>query len=288
MSFVLEKLRQRHIWRRIFLERLTEPLHINLLSALVALVGSFRTKVAHDIIVRPFNAFAILQAADWAMYYGIQELTLVEFGVASGIGLMNMARIAERVTRISGIRFRIYGFDTGQGMPPPNDYRDHPDMYGHGDFPMDFDTLRRALPDNTELILGDVAQTVPKFLKALSTSAPIGYIDFDLDYYSSTSAALTLLSDENPNKYLPIAVAYFDDTVLSQHNSWCGAYLAIKEFNASEEFRKIERHLALENSRIYRRALWLKQIYFVHVLDHPSRLRRPTSARQTIKNPYLS
>jgi hypothetical protein len=137
MSFLLRKLRNRHIWKRIALERLTEPLHLNLASVAVALFGSFRAKVSFDLCVRQHNAFGLLRAADEAIWFGINELTVVEFGVASGAGLLNLCRLAERVTKETGVKFRIVGFDTGVGMPQPRDYRDHPNMYGALDFPME-------------------------------------------------------------------------------------------------------------------------------------------------------
>jgi hypothetical protein len=66
MKFLLKRLSRRQVWKRIFLERLTEPLHLNLLALPVALFGSFRTKVAFDLIVRQHHAFGLLRAADWA------------------------------------------------------------------------------------------------------------------------------------------------------------------------------------------------------------------------------
>lgn len=286
-SFIWRKLKQRHIWRRIFVERLSEPLHLNLASGLVAICGTLRAKIAHDLIVRPFNAYAILQAADWAQRYGLSQVTLIEFGVASGAGLLNMAYIAERVTRATGVRFHVYGFDTGRGMPPAEDYRDHPDIYSPGDFPMDFAALRASLPANTELILGDVAETVPTFLAKVPADAPIGYIALDLDYYRSTRDALAILTDGNPAKYLPIVVTYLDDIVIDLHNRWCGALLAIEEFNTAQMLRKFEYPTFLETARLFRRAAWIKQMRYVHVLDHPLRVRPMDPNRHVIGNPYL-
>ncbi len=60
---------------------------------------------------------------------------------------------------------------------------------------------------------------------------------------------------------------------MDEHNNYCGELLAVNEFNVENPLRKIERHAFFENSRIFRRALWLKQIFFFHVLDHPSRSR---------------
>ena len=39
---------------------------------------------------------------------------------------MNLCRISRKVSAITGIEFEIVGFDSGVGMPPPQDYRDHP------------------------------------------------------------------------------------------------------------------------------------------------------------------
>src|SRR5687767_14259572 len=99
--------------------------------------GSFRTRVKWDVVVRQHNACSILQVADAAKGVGIKTVSVIEFGVATGAGLINMARIAGEVTRVTGVEFKLYGFDTGKGMPPARDYRDHPDMYAHGDFAMD-------------------------------------------------------------------------------------------------------------------------------------------------------
>src|SRR5687768_10483573 len=60
MSF-LKKLSQPHIWERVFYERLTEPLHLNLLSLGMMAFGSFRTRVKWDLVVRQHNAFSILK-----------------------------------------------------------------------------------------------------------------------------------------------------------------------------------------------------------------------------------
>jgi hypothetical protein len=286
--FIWSRLKRARAWRRVMRERLTEPLHLNLFSALVGLFGSFRAKVEHDLILRPHNAFAILRAADYAKRMGLDAVTLVEFGVARGAGLINMSRIAERVTQVTGVRFEVYGFDTGAGMPPPTDYRDHPDLYAPGDFRMDPDALRRVLPSNAHLVLGDVSATVKDFLASVSPKAPIGYVVFDLDYYSSTMAAFGLLLDPNPSKYLPVTLAFFDDVLMDRHNSWAGELLAIREFNQMDLPRKIERHAPLARTRLYSHAYWLDQMFFLHTMDHPSRQRSTTSAARVLENPYLS
>jgi hypothetical protein len=286
-SFLVRKLRQRRIWRRVIRERLTEPLHLNVWSVLVALFGSYRAKVAHDLIVRQHNAYCILQCADFARSMGLRTISMLEFGVAAGAGLINMARIADRVTRATGIAFKIYGFDTGRGMPPPIDHRDHPDLYRPDDFPMDAAKLRTVLPENTHLFLGNVANTVTQFLVDLSPDEPIGYVVFDLDYYSSTRDALRVLCDADPRKYLPVTLTYFDDIHHDRHNHWCGELLAIDEFNEREAMRKLARPTFLPSARLYKRAPWLLHIFYLHALDHPDRNRPTYDSTRALENPYL-
>src|ERR1039457_5891009 len=125
----LRKLSQPRIMRRVFIERLTEPLHLNFLALWVAAFGSFRQRVNFDLILRQHNAFAILSAADRARALRLNKITVIEFGVAAGAGLLNMCRIAGRVTKATGVEIQVIGFDTGSGMPPARGYRDHPDLY---------------------------------------------------------------------------------------------------------------------------------------------------------------
>ena len=120
MEFI-NKLKQRRIWERMFYERLTEPIHLNFISLLVYLFGSYRKKIDFDLIIRQQYAYSILKAADYAKEMAIKTISLIEFGVASGAGLINMAKIAEMIGKETGINFKIYGFDTGKGMPPAID-----------------------------------------------------------------------------------------------------------------------------------------------------------------------
>ena len=288
MGYLLQKLQHKDVWERILRERLTEPLHLNGISLLVWALGSYRAKIAFDLVVRQWNAYGILKAADQAKALGISRVSLVEFGVASGAGLMNMAEIARRVTRMTGVQFSLYGFDTGEGLPPPTDYRDHPDLYQRGECGMDVAALRRALPANAHLVLGDLADTVGPFIDTLPPAEPIGYVSVDVDYYSSTVSALRML-DASPEQYLPLTVMFFDDVNNERHTRACGELRAIDEFNRAHRLRQIEQHQFLENSRVFHRADWIKHIYYVHVLDHPHRSTRSREAlpKVWIENPYL-
>lgn len=257
---------------KLFREYLTQPLHITLLAGLVYFFGTFRQKVAFDLVRRRQSAYGLLQAADWAKELGLEAITAIEVGVASGAGLWNLITVGEQVTRETGVRIEVVGFDSGTGLPPPIDYRDHPEIWQGGDFPMgDVEALRRSLPANARLIIGDVADTIPGFLEELRPEAPVGYMAVDVDYYSSAKACLPLLLAD-PEVYLPVTIVYFDDVGgFPGANDWCGERLAIREFNDEQPLRKIQRDDFLRYRRIYKDSDWIERIYHLHVLDHPVR-----------------
>jgi hypothetical protein len=104
---------------------------------------------------------------------------------------------------------------------------------------MDQAALRAKL-QSAKLVIGDVAVTVKQWLRD-SIESPLGFVAFDLDYYSSTKAALALL-DGPESTHLPRVHCYFDDLAAGDQscmNRYVGEYLAIDEFNAAHEDRKI-------------------------------------------------
>jgi len=285
--YVWRRLFQQGKMRKVFVERLTEPFHLNLISLFVAVFGSYRSKVAFDLVVRQQYAFPILYAAEAARRQGLSRVTLIEFGVANGAGLLNMCRIAERTRKATGIDFRIVGFDTGTGMPPALDYRDLPDVFQQGDFPMDVERLRRSLPDFAELVIGDVKDTMPSFLQSVGADAPIGFVAVDVDYYSSARKALGILNGR-ANQYLPVVPVYLDDIALDSCNPWTGELLAVNEFNAQSERRKIAPFTMLRSNRIFKNTQWIDRMFAAHIHDHT--LRSPESKRAEkwiIANEYI-
>jgi hypothetical protein len=283
-----KKLFEPRIVRRVLLERLTEPLHLNLIALGVAAFGSLRQRINFDLLLRQHNAYSILSAADRARYYGVKSITIIEFGVAAGAGLINMCQIAARVSKATGVQIKVVGFDSGTGMPPAQGFRDHPELYQEGDFPMNFEALRTKLPPNGELILGQLEETVAEFRdRRLNAAAPLAYVVIDVDYYSSTVDALKIF-DGPAEGYLPLTLIYLDDVAQEHHNRFAGEELAVREFNEAHPFRKAARHDFLETSRIFRRATWLKHIYFMHIMDHPTRTYGVDRAKPIVLgNPHL-
>jgi hypothetical protein len=288
MSYVLRRLLNRGQLRKVFVERLTEPVHLNFLSLFVALFGSYRMKVDFDLIVRQQNAFPILFAADAAKKYGLTAISIVELGVGGGAGLFNMCSIAERTRKVTGIEFQVFGFDTGTGLPPPIDHRDLPEGFQQGDFPIDVELVRRSLPSFAKLVIGDIKDTIPGFLEQLSPNAPIGYVSVDVDYYSSAVAGLKILTGR-PELYLPTVAVYLDDIGAEGSNPWTGELLAVNEFNRDIVSRKIAPFALLRPRRIFKNAQWIDQMFAAHIHDHP--LRSPIAIRRmtsVIPNEYIA
>jgi hypothetical protein len=133
---------------------------------------------------------------------------------------------------------------------------------------MDEAALRRALT-RAELYLGEVGETVPKLL-AKPDLAPIGFVSFDLDYYSSTKTALRIFDGAHAT-HLPRVYAYLDDIAGPEWacmNEFVGEYLAVKEFNDEHPTKKF---CPLANLRIERPkpARWNDQIFVFHDFEHP-------------------
>jgi hypothetical protein len=287
-NYVLRRFFKSDKLYRVFVERLTEPFHLNVISLPIWLFGSFRAKVAFDLIVRQQYAFAILFAADRAKEFGNTGVTIVELGVAAGAGLINMRKIADQAAKATGIDIRVAGFDTGTGMPPPQDYRDYPEAYRQGDFPMDVDRLRNALPSNAELVLGDITKTIPTFLENMSPDHPIGFVAVDVDYYSSAKQALTIFRGA-PHKYLPRVAVHLDDIGDEFCNAWTGELLAVDEFNRESEWRKIAPFPMLRSRRVFKNARWIDHLYIAHIHDHEMRSpERFRPGRLVATNEYIS
>jgi hypothetical protein len=287
--FLLRKLAQRQIWQRLLVERLSEPIHLNILALLVALFGSLRMKIFCDLLVRQQHAFGLLNAADEAVAAGHSRVTVIEFGVANGAGLMNLCKLGERISKQTGVAFDFVGFDNVSGMPPYRDYRDHPEMYQPEWYRMEQpEMLQASLSPNARLVLGDVASTVPKFMAEHPQSSPIGFISIDVDYYWSAAEALKCLTAD-PLHYLSSVTMYFDDVSRPGHNPWCGELLAINEFNEANDLRKIAPVNFLRESRLFKNAAWLGKMRYCHVFDHPHRLSAlKTYGHVDLGNPYLN
>lgn len=231
-------------------------------------VGSFDLRLEYDIFRRPHYAYCLYHSARLAQFLGKESISVLEFGVAGGNGLIELENLADEIERDFSVKIDIYGFDTGGGLPEPVDYRDLPYIWKAGFFNMDVDALKKRLR-RSELVLGDVRDTVPAFVERTDI-APIGAIMFDLDFYSSTCDALRVL-EAQPDMLLPRLWCYFDDILSSDNGILCdrvGVPLAICEFNDHHQ----DKHIApIAGFKGHRRvnAPWNEKIYVHHWFEHP-------------------
>ena len=227
--------------------------------------------IYHDVFERAGYGYGMMLAAEEARRMGLSKLVALEFGVWFGAGLKNLCEIARFLEQTQGIRFEIYGFDTGQGLPEMKDYRDHPDLWQQGTMRMpDFAALAAELPVNCHLVIGDVATTVPQFLREhASTETPVGFVSLDVDLYTSSVSALKIF-DAEAEQLLPAVIVWVDDAYINvMQNSFCGEALAIEDFNNSHPLRKID-HKIVRGDHPPR--LWHHCYYFAHIFDHPVRM----------------
>ena len=261
----------------VFSEPIPARFHVlRALNRRFGFVRSYRRKLDYGMIERPYYGHCMLHAALLARKLGHRRISSIEFGVAGGNGLVAMERHAEAVQAETGVEVAVYGFDTGKGMPPPQDYRDMPYMWQPGYFAMDVPKLQARL-SSAKLILGDVAETLRDFAER-EKPPPVGFISFDLDYYSSTVTALKILEADHRG-LLPRIACYFDDMVGDvdwAYNEFTGELLAIKDFNAAHEHIKVApvNGLRFWGTRIPQ--YWHEQIFVAHLFTHPD-YSKPTS-----------
>lgn len=217
--------------------------------------------------VRANYLYGALHAARLASVLGIPAISTIEFGVAGGRGLLALEAASVYAEEAFGVSIDVYGFDSGRGLPKPTDFRDCPNLFLEGQFPLDEAQLLPSL-ERAELILGLVDETVPEFMSR--RPAPIGFVSFDLDLYSSTTSALRAF-EADAELMLPRVLCYFDDITGFTYADHNGERLAIAEFNAAHELRKLSQIYAAEFyvPRGESHELWPRKLYLAHILDHP-------------------
>ena len=129
-----------------------------MLNALVEEVGQ-----AYGKDQRPYYTWGMTHAAYLAKHLDIPRITAIELGVAGGSGLVAMENAAEYLERALDVTIDVVGFDSGAGLPKPQDIRDLPNLWSQGDFAIDEAALRARL-QRAHLRLGLVETTIPDFL----------------------------------------------------------------------------------------------------------------------------
>jgi len=108
---------------------------------------------------------------------------VAELGMFKGGTTMLLSRLIERL----GASWKVLGFDTFEGFPPPRSFLD---MYAHPDCVFtDLEAVRRYLDGrNVEIIPGDIVQTCARLARE-----DLVLTFFDTDNYTPASAALRIV-----------------------------------------------------------------------------------------------
>jgi hypothetical protein len=233
---------------------------------------SVQTRVRWDISDRPAYLLGLATAGEQAVAEERKAISAIEFGVAGGRGLVALQREAEAVEKEYGVEIKVYGFDMGkQGLPELiGDYRDHPEKFKSGDFPMDEEQLRSKLSSRTALLLGNVRDTVNRFFEEYSPP-PIGFVSFDMDLYTSTRDAFRIFT--HPNKQMLLHTPlYFDDMGSFSYHDHAGELLAIHEFNEQNYDVKIHPWAGVRSERPFHEAPYLDHMFLAHDLASASKI----------------
>jgi hypothetical protein len=220
-------------------------------------------RVPGHAAARPHYVWGVVNGAYLARALGIKRVSVIDFGVAGGNGLVALELIAEKVAKRIGVDIDVYGFDTGKGSPKATDYRDAPNLVQEADYQMDVEKLQQRLT-NARLVLGPVGCTVPAFLQ--SRPAPVAFAAFDFAQYHPTAEALSLFSGDDAT-LLPRVQCYFVGTTGLTFSDFTADRLAISEFNASQCLRKISPCYGLE-SHVPDSKVWAGRMFLAHFFDH--------------------
>jgi hypothetical protein len=225
----------------------------------------FEFAALYDALHYPQYAVGLQMAARHAKHFGLGGFSAVEFGVAGGRGLLTLSNYAQQVSRTTGLKIEVVGFDTGKGLPKSLDWRDTPWRFNQGDYPCDIDVLRARLNGHADLKLGDVAETVPEWLSG--SRLPLGFMAIDVDYYSSTISILRAIDSVPPDRLVPIVATWLDDIYIYGVPDFAGELAAIQD--RSRTMRAFSRADWITEGRPYSERLWLRKMHELFCLDHP-------------------
>jgi hypothetical protein len=229
---------------------------------------SYPDRLSICAVDRPHYGHCIFEAAKQAARLGYPKMSVVEFGCGGGNGLLNAEMHIAEIEKLFPVKIQLYGFDTGQGLPPLEDYRDFPHYFKPGQYHMDPCRLRQSLK-RAKLVLGNVKDTCKSFFTDFN-AAPVGCVFHDLDFYSSTNNALSMF-DAGAEHFLPRVFMYLDDIIGNDiwlPTEFAGELLAVGEFNETHDRQKIAINRSI--ARDYPDQWWKNQIYVRHDFDHPS------------------
>jgi hypothetical protein len=161
-----------------------------------------------------------------------RPLTYWEFGTGSGNTLQRALSVLKNYGDAE-----VCLFDSFKGLPPPTGSHDAHVTWSAGDFAFSTDYIRGVIRkngfplDRVRFVEGFFEESLTPALAESLRSKPPAFVTLDLDYYSSTKAALDFLQ--------PLFVSgcnvFFDDLWSFDGHPEHGQLKALREFNAANK-----------------------------------------------------
>ena len=207
---------------------------------------------------RPHYALGLFLSASLASQLQCKKISVIEFGCWECEGLLDLEHYTEEIEKLFNVKIEIYGFEGGEGLPPPKDYRDRVYQFTEGEMKSSKSNSINHLK-RSKIIYGNFNETVPQFIKK-GDFAPIAALFNDADYFFSTQESLKILNQQNK---LPKVFLYFDD--LNFSSSQTGELGAINDFNLTNK-SKIEKipELSETMSIYWKKWSFLGKRFFIH------------------------
>ncbi|MEM7247677.1 MAG: TylF/MycF/NovP-related O-methyltransferase [Acidobacteriota bacterium] len=216
-------------------------------QAIARRLSSFINRFVHQPgerseIFKRCLALQLSHEATWRRRGSQQDTRLgsiCEFGVWNGES-MAMLWDSLHSLRADTSKWRLYGFDSFEGMPASDDDRDRHAFISEGSFKSEGEErvashlASRGVPSSAfELIPGMFDESLTEEARAKLTVPHVCFANIDVDYYSSTMTVLKWLEP----LLFDGSLLYFDDMYFYNGNPHRGQPRAIHEFNATDERR---------------------------------------------------
>ena len=210
---------------------------------------------------RPHYESVLYEACLESKKLGINEVSVLELGIAQGNGIMALEKYKKRMEKVFNIKIDIYGFDMGSGMPESDIPEDLPFYWKQGQYKTDKELLAKNI--NSKIFYGHVKDTVDEFIKIKPKT--ICCIFFDMDLYSST---IDFLNQLPKLSLLPRVLCYFDDlyTPYNYSGECNGELKAIIDFNKKDLDYKLSH--SIDHIHDFKFPLAKGSLYTIHSFKH--------------------
>lgn len=189
---------------------------------------------------------------DWFYYWLVAQNSEVrrsftphncyyEFGVGWGGTMLSFIRAAQRAAQAGALRIedvKIVGFDSFEGLPDKASAADDHPEWRRGSFAHSEDFIRSQLAAtgfpmaNVRLVKGFFEASLTPALAEELRAPPPSIVTVDVDYYSSTVAALDFVTPLLRSG----AVFYFDDLYSFHLHPEMGQVRAINEYHGRKGY----------------------------------------------------